>query len=975
MMRNKQINNPDNDLKTTVKVKNWGNVIIGKPINKPPTLLKEIDFTPGGKSDGQVCVFNGQIFDLQTRELKCGKILTRFNLTDYTGSVTAKILTDLKNVDIKSDIFVKAEGILSNDELSGELIFYPENIALSREPIRTDNETVKRVERHLHSQYSSMDAVSKVDQIMKQAAIFGHDMIGITDHDVLQAYPEMMALGQKYRIKVLYGLEASLVDDSQNGNNYPLYHVIVYARNQAGIKDLYRMVSESYLLHGTLRLHLPKSLLQINRKNLLIGSAGATGELFHGLLKNDSRQKVFKIASFYDYFEIQPHGNNMQLIDDGCFPDVETLINLNQQVIELGRILEKLVVATGDVHYKNKEDSLCREIMFTATGYSQRELPLYFRSTREMLEEFAYLGEETARTIVIDNTRKLGEMIDAVQPLPLVSSFPEIEDADAKLKELVAIQAKKRYGEPLPALIEKRLNQELKAIIKNGETLLYLNFQKLTEHFTKNKCLTTSKSSSLVAMLCGITEINPLPLHYHCSKCKNTEFFSSLNAKIGLDLKDKRCPHCGNGMMKDGLDIPFEIVFGFDGDKKPVITLNISGESQKEAFHMSEALFGKGKVYLAGKIPTISCKAAYGYVKKYFAKRGKVMPRAEIERLVDCCAGIKKDSIPKPGSMMVVPASRNIYDFGPVQRLSDEVVHHPLMAHFDSESISKNLLSLGFDDQHALTMLQRLYDLTGVDPQQIPIDEQKTLSLFTSTNALDLLDTCFDGTTGVCGVPGFKSRFVEAMLLEFRPDCFSDLIRIFSLSHGQNVWLNNAQELIKNNEATIRNVICTSEDIYIYLTGMKLEPKSAFNIMESVQNGKGLIPAWEKAMRQNDIPDWYIDSCRKINHLLSKTEAVGNVMIAFRIAWYKIYYPQEFYTAYFNLYAGEEEIQLIGEGKETVVQKINEIQHLRLRADYQHKLVVLVLANEMLCRGFELENVITNALDDGSYRIIKKFND
>lgn len=1161
--------------KNLPKAEKPGDVVLGKKITKPILPLSEVDFSDNGHSEGGTFVFKGWAFGVNTRALKNNKTLLTFNITDNSGSISCKIFTDKEEVinGISNETWYLIEGKINYDEYSQELLLHPRNINLSREIIRTDDAPVKRVELHIHSQFSAMDAVSKVHKIMKQAADFGHDTIGITDHGVLQAYPEMMEYGKKNNIKVLYGVEGYLVEDQLNmvfgaqdeafdgdyiffdlettglipGNHkiieiaavkirnkhiidsytalinphcqIPAFitdrtgitnqmvesgieetdalkgfldfagtavlvahnasfdmnflekalkdhdikrastavdtlamarclltqinrhnlkklcsffkidmgsqhralddavasakvfvklldlaekkgytsiqtlntlstrersirinktnHIIIYAKNQAGIKDLYRLVSESHLNYFYKKPRIPKSLLAASRENLMIGSACEAGELFTAFVNNKSHGELVQIANFYDYLEIQPLGNNQYLIDKNSVPDQAALIEINKGIIALGKSLDKLVVATGDVHFVNKEDSLYREILFSGQGYkdAHKQPPLYYRNTQEMLDEFTYLDEETAREVVIDNPRKIADLMDAVLPIPDGTYPPIIEGSDEEIREMVESHAKELFGYPLPEIVEKRIKKELDSIIGNGYSVLYLIAQKLVQHSMEDGYLVGSRGSvgsSFVATLCGITEVNPLAPHYRCPKCKHSEFFDSNDVGVGPDLKDALCPECQTKMDKDGFDIPFETFLGFEGDKEPDIDLNFSGDNQAEAHRYTEVLFGKGKVFRAGTISTIADKTAYGFVKNYYEENDIKVPKAELDRVISCCAGVKKTTGQHPGGIMVVPTYKDIYDFCPVQHPADDTESDTITTHFAYESISGRLLKLdilGHDDP---TMLKMLKDFTGIDSIKIPLDDEKTMSLFTSTKALELTDTDFESPLGVCGIPEFGTSFVREMLLDTKPSAFSDLIRISGLSHGTDVWLNNAQDLIRDKKATIKEAICTRDDIMLYLIYAGLEAKTAFTIMEAVRKGKGLKPEWEEAMKKNKVPGWYIDSCKKIKYMFPKAHAAAYVTMAFRIAWYKVYYPLAYYATYFTVRASEFDAQLISQGKGHVMAMMHHIREVGNKASNKEKnlLTVLEIAHEMMCRGYTFKNVDVYESNHTQFRIV-----
>ncbi len=1140
-----------------------GPMFYGKRFTCDIESLSTIDFSESFSTDSARHCYVGRVFNTDVRELRNGKQLLSFSITDETGSVSCKLFLGKEAeqvIDkIKNDTWLQIEGELSYDEYVHELIMMPRVMATINRPKRIDDAPVKRVELHMHTQYSAMDAVSKVKKIVRQAEDFGHDIISVTDHGVVQAYPEVLKLTKGKDIKVLYGVEGYMVNDDikiiegdgdepfdgefvffdlettgfvpgkekiieiaaarvKNGRiadvfqtfvnpnrkipskitdltgindemaasgpeeeeavrkfldfvgdkivvahnasfdmsflnramadhgikkvltyidtlamarallpniarhnlkklasyfkidmghhhraiddaicsakifvrllnlaekqgvtratdlNHLLnldqvikterpYHVIIFAKNQAGLRSLYELVSVSHTQYFYKKPRIPKSLLSKVRENLLIGSACNAGELYAAVKDNAPEDKLIRIASFYDYLEVQPLGNNDFMVRSGEFTKDE-LIAHNKKIIELGEKLGKLVVATGDVHFVDPADAIYRSIIQAGQGYhdADYQAPLYYRSTQEMLDEFNYLDEQTAHELVVDNPRKIAEMIDDVLPIPNGTFPPVIEGSDDEIRQMVYDKAKAIYGETLPDIVSARIDKELTSIIGNGYSVLYLIAQKLVHHSLEDGYLVGSRGSvgsSLVAMLCGITEVNSLPPHYICEHCKHVEFFDSTKVGVGPDLPDANCPVCGTPLNKDGFDIPFETFLGFKGDKEPDIDLNFSGDNQGEAHRYTEVIFGKGKTFRAGTIATLAEKTAFGYVKNYLEERGIVAGRAETERLIEGCSGIKRTTGQHPGGVMVVPRDKEIYEFTPIQYPADDPDCGTVTTHFDYHSIEGRLLKLdilGHDDP---TMLRMLKDLTGIDPTTIALDDDKILSLFHDTSALNLIDDDFDLSLGTCGVPEFGTSFVREMVKDAKPSTFADLIRISGLSHGTDVWIGNAQSLIENHTATIKEVICTRDDIMIGLIAMGLPSEDAFWIMEHVRKGKGLTDAEETQMRDFHVPEWYIDSCKKIKYMFPKAHAVAYVMMAFRIAYYKVYEPLAYYAAYFSIRAKEFDLATMTDGKNAVKQKMEEIKAQGKQASNKdlNLIVSLELALEMYCRGFRFGKV------------------
>ncbi|KRQ86986.1 DNA polymerase III PolC-type [Caloramator mitchellensis] len=739
-----------------------------------------------------------------------------------------------------------------------------------------------------------------------------------------------------------------------------LYHVIILAKNYTGLRNLYKIISKSHIEYFNKRPRIPKSLIESMRDGLIIGSACEAGELYRALLNGANDSDIEKIVKFYDYLEIQPRQNNYYLLEEGKVENEDALLELNKKIVELGDKYGKLVVATGDVHFLDPYDEYFRRILMYGQGYSDadNQAPLYFKTTDEMLEEFSYLGEEKAYEVVIKNTNLIADEVEEIKPIPDETFPPKIEGAEEDIRNMTLSKAHSIYGENLPEVVQKRLDKELNSIINNGYAVMYLIAHKLVKKSLDDGYLVGSRGSvgsSFVATMCDITEVNPLPPHYVCPKCKNSEFILDGSIGSGADLPDKICPNCGEKYDKDGHDIPFEVFLGFEGDKEPDIDLNFSGEYQPVAHKYTEELFGKGHVFRAGTIGTIAEKTAFGFVKNYLDEHNIRVSQAEIERLVKGCTGVKRTTGQHPGGVMVVPRDNEIYEFTPVQKPADDPDSDVITTHFDYHSISGRLLKLdilGHDDPTVLRMLQ---DLTGIDPRKIPLGDENVLKLFTSTEPLGISSQDLNCDVGTLGLPEFGTKFVRQMLIDTQPKTFAELVRISGLSHGTDVWLNNAQDIIKNGYATLKDVISTRDDIMVYLIYRGLNPKTAFNIMERVRKGKGLRQEDIDEMKKFNVPEWYIESCNKIKYMFPKGHAVAYVMMAVRIAYFKVYYPEAFYATYFTVRADDFDADLIVKGEKAIRNKIREIEMMGNNVTQKDKglLTVLEIALEMYLRGLK----------------------
>ena len=1144
-------------------------IIIGKE-----DIRGEITKIRDTKNEGEKVIIEGDIFNLEEREIKGDRYIVSFDITDGSDSTTVKFFTDKKPYDcdggIKSALkcaYVRVKGEVQFDKYAKEIIIMSRSIVKAdRPPARTDKSDEKRVELHLHTTMSAMDAVTGVKEYIKRAAKWGHKAIAITDHGVVQAYPDAMDAAEANKIKVIYGVEAYLIDDlgevviNSHGQSYDdeyvvfdiettglnkekgkiteigavkikdrqiidrystfidpeeklseeiinltnitddmlagqrkigevlpefldfvgdavlvahnasfdtgfvrikadelgiknrhntildtlelsrtllkdlkkhkldvvakrlgvsleghhravndaeataeiflklvdmleengvnnldeiniyssrtvnysklkSYHTIILVKNLTGLRNLYELISMSHLEYYHKQPRIPKSKLMQYREGLIIGSACEAGELYRALLDMRPKEYIDNIVNFYDYLEIQPLGNNMFMVDSDRVPavnSVEDIKNFNRKIVQLGEEHNKLVAATCDCHFIDPDDSVYRKILMYAKGFedAEKQPPLYFRTTEEMLREFYYLGEEKAKEVVITNTNLISDMIEQIKPVPDGTFPPKIEGAEEQIQQIAMDKAHSIYGDPLPPIVEERLDKELKSIIKNGFSVMYIIAQKLVWKSNDDGYLVGSRGSvgsSFVANMTGITEVNALPPHYVCPNCKYSDFESEEVKKVfmqggsGVDMPDKVCPKCGTMMKKDGHDIPFETFLGFDGDKEPDIDLNFSGEYQQQAHAYTEVLFGKGHVFKAGTIGTLADKTAFGYVKRYVDDHNLTLHNAEMNRLVNGCTGVKRTTGQHPGGLMIVPKDKDIYEFCPIQHPADDVDSTIITTHFDYHSISGRILKLdllGHDDP---TFIRMLYDITGFNPQLVPLDDRETMSLFQSPAALGLTPEQINCPTGTLGVPEFGTRFVRNMLIETKPETFSDLLRISGLSHGTNVWVGNARELIADGTITLKETISTRDSIMSYLITKGLENKKAFKIMEKVRKGKGLAEEDIEYMKEHNVPQWYIDSCLKIKYMFPKAHAAAYVMMAYRIAYFKINYPEAYYATYFTVRASDDfDYTSMCKGEDVAKAALKEINDKGNDATTKelNKATVLEIVIEFYERGF-----------------------
>lgn len=807
-----------------------------------------------------------------------------------------------------------------------------------------------------------LDTVAKALKISLENHHRAVDDAECTAH-IFVKFIEMLKERHIETLNDLNSLGATSVDTVKK---LPTHHAIILAQNEVGRINLYRLVSESHLTYYAKRPRIPKSLYLKYKEGLCIGSACEAGELYQAILNGRPQEEIARLVNFYDYLEIQPLGNNMFMLESDKAPveTIEELQEINRKICRLGEEFHKPVVATCDVHFLDPQDEVYRRIIMAGKGFkdSDNQAPLYLRTTEEMLAEFEYLGSEKAREVVITNPNKIAAMCERIEPVRPDKCPPVIENSDQMLRDICYNKAHEMYGEELPPIVQERLERELNSIISNGYAVMYIIAQKLVWKSNEDGYLVGSRGSvgsSFAATMSGITEVNPLRPHYYCKKCHYSDFDSkevlAYAGRSGCDMPDKNCPVCGEPLTKDGFDIPFETFLGFKGNKEPDIDLNFSGDYQGKAHRYTEVIFGEGQTFRAGTIGTLADKTAFGYAKNYYEERGIAKRNCEIDRIVQGCVGIRRTTGQHPGGIIVLPVGEEIYSFTPVQHPANDMETDIITTHFDYHSIDHNLLKLdilGHDDP---TMIRMLEDLTGIDAQQIPLDEPTVMSLFLNTSALGVEPEDLGGCPlGSLGIPEFGTDFVIQMLIDTKPQSFSDLIRISGLSHGTDVWLGNAQTLIEEGKATISTAICTRDDIMIYLIGMGLESELSFTIMESVRKGKGLKDEWIEEMKAHDVPDWYIWSCQKIKYMFPKAHAAAYVMMAWRIAYCKVYYPLAYYAAYFSIRATAFNYELMCQGKEKLNYFIKDYEKRKdtLTKKEQDTVKDMRIVQEMYARGF-----------------------
>lgn len=954
----------------------------------------------------------GEVFGLETRDIKTKRetdmTIVNFSFSDHTNSLNASLFMDTNRMGdiapLKDGAFILVNGSYEFDNYKKDFVVKPRAMALLQKYTEKDNhEGEKRVELHCHTNMSAKDAVSSADSIIKQAYEWGHKAIAITDHGVVQAYPAAAGAVKAIRksggdFKVIYGVESYFVDDVNNnieGLNAKQtakfrYHQIILVKNLTGLKNLYKLVSEAHLHDFRGKPLTLRSKLDSMREGLILGSACEQGELYRAIIDEKPEEELLRIADYYDYLEIQPLGNNAFMVRESSYPDkkdkktgavipnrfkkvtdFEVIKNFNRKVVELADKLGKPVVATGDVHFLKKSDDIIRKILMAGQGFDDfdNQAPLYLKTTDEMLADFDYFGDR-AKEFVIDNPNKIADMVDGdIIPVPEGNYPPVIEGSDELLHDICWDTAHKIYGEDLPDVVKNRLEKELNSIINNGFSIMYISAQKLVAYSEENGYLVGSRGSvgsSFAATMAGISEVNPLPPHYVCPECCYSEFFLKGEVGSGFDLPEKKCPKCGAQLNRNGHDIPFETFLGFKGDKVPDIDLNFSDEFQNSVQKYTETLFGRENVFKAGTISTVAEKTAYGFAKAYAEKKGITLSNAELNRLASLVekAQIKQTTGQHPAGMIIVPRTNTIYDFCPIQHPADDVNSDIITTHFDFHSIHDTILKLDELGHVVPTTYKYLEEYTGIPVSDVSMSDPDVYSLFTSTKALGVEPEEIDSKTGTYCLPEFGTKFVREMLVDCKPKNFSDLLQISGLSHGTDVWLGNAKDLIDNGTCTISEVIGTRDNIMVYLIHKGLEEGRAFKITETVRKGlvaKGKVSAedWnamEEDMRSHGVPEWYIESCHKIKYMFPKAHAAAYVISALRLAWYKVHRPLEFYCAYFTARPEDVDVPTIMHGKQAVRQYLQNIKAKGKEATKKELDVYnnMLIFNEMMSRGIEV---------------------
>lgn len=993
-------------------------VIFGKKVRELPKPIKDV------RADDGIITIWGDVLKSESRETKRGgSTILSFDVSDYTSSITVKMFDSNQVIEpfmksLSSAGTVIINGSYQYDKFSNEYVLRPWNIESVMKMEKMDDAPEKRVELHLHTSFSEMDAITSPTELVTRAAKWGHKAIAVTDHGVVQALPEAYAAAKRNGIKLILGMEGYLVDDEKYPDfmnmklkEFKRHHIILLVKEDTsldesipkeerkyGRKNLYQLISHSNVKTFKGRPLIPKSLLAQKRAGIIVGSACEQGELYQAIVHGLPQEEIEKIASFYDYLEIQPNGNNAFMIrsDKELYENINSeqdLININRRIIDIADKQGKLVVATGDVHFIDPKDAKFRAIIMASKGFDDADMqpPLYFKTTNEMLEDFAWAGDR-AKEFVIDNPNKIADMVqDNIPPIPPGTFQPHIDGANEELTEKCWSMAKELYGDPVPEYVATRLERELDSIISHGYGVLYVIAKRLVEESERNGYLVGSRGSvgsSLAAHFGGISEVNPLAPHYYCKKCKYSEFILDGSVGSGFDLPAKNCPKCGHPLTRDGHEIPFETFLGFDGDKEPDIDLNFSGEYQSRSHRFTEELFGKDYVFKAGTMATVADKTAYGYVYKYLEERDllALTSKAEIDRLTVGCTGIKRTTGQHPGGMVVVPDKYDVEDFTPIQYPSNDQSKGTYTTHFDfKNSLHDTLLKLDELGHDNPTLYKYLEDSTGIPVMEVDLADPNLYKLITSTEPIGVSPEDIDCPTGTLAIPEMGTPFVIGMLMDAQPKTFADLLQISGLSHGTDVWLGNAQELIKNGTCTISEVIGCRDDIMTYLihktenyekqTGKEspLSKKDCFKIMEYTRKGKAVkeLPPYEDAMKTVGVEQWYIDSCYKIKYMFPKAHAAAYVIAALRLAWYKIYYPINFYSAYFTVRGGAIDAVAAVQGKEAVKKKMEAIKlkGTDATAKDESTYVVLQIVVEMLARGIEFLPVDLYKSDWRVYKI------
>ena len=955
-----------------------GNRLMGREITGEPVPLSELSI-----ESGKVTV-EGILFRKEEKKIRTGNKVIKLLITDKKTSVCLKsFVSEEKWSEIDSALkpgdMVRAQGETEFDTFENTLMVSIKVLEKGTVEKKEDTAEEKRVELHLHTCMSALDGFCNTKAVINRAVDWGHKAIAITDHGVVQSFPDAAHavydgdLEYKTKdIKVIYGVEAYLYDDEgcidKDGNidirKHGTNHAVLLAKNQTGLKNLYKLVSISHLDYIYRKPRMPKSIISKYREGLILGAACEAGEVFRAIVSKAPEEELKKKIEFYDYLEIQPLVNNSFMMRSENHPDINSwddLKNLNRKVVELGEKYGKPVAATCDAHYIDPEDAKFREIILAGQGYTDITDGLYFRTTDEMLEEFSYLGEEKAREVVIETPNMIADMVEEIIPIAKGKFPPKIENAEEILEKNCYERAKAIYGDPLPEKIAKRLDKELTSIISNEYAVMYVSAEMLVKKSLSDGFLVGSRGSvgsSFAATMAGITEVNPLAPHYICPECRHLIWGDENEYDCGVDMPEKMCPECGTKMKQDGFAIPFETFLGFKGDKEPDIDLNFAGEYQATAHRYVGEIFGNGNVYKAGTVSALKDKTAFGFVRKYFEEKDMPVNKYEIERLIEGCVGVKRTTGQHPGGIIIVPEGHEIYEFCPIQHPANDADSDITTTHFDYHSIDQNLLKLDILGHDVPSMIRQLQDITGVDPLSLPLKDERVNSIFNSLEGLNIKDKNYKFTHGSYGIPEFGTKFVRQMLDDTKPQRFGDLVRISGFSHGTNVWLNNAQQFIKEGKATMQNAISTRDDIMNYLILKGLPNDKAFKIMEKVRKGKGVEEENVQLMKANDVPDWYVESCQRISYMFPRAHAVAYVIMSYRIAYFKVYYPAAFYAVLFTAKIGDFNWSVIKHGSDAILRRIEEIENKGRNATKKEEdeIIVLELAYEMYARGYSFES-------------------
>lgn len=968
-------------------------VIFGADFNGNATDYDDLASFVGSKDKA---VIEGEVFKIDSIPIKNGRVLVTILIAAKarTFGIKAFVSTDKLeeiNDSLSTGDMIRARGSIEYDTYEHENLMMANSVKKVEKHIRDDNYPGgRRVELHCHTKMSDNDGFNEAVDIVRMAAHWGQPAVAITDHGVVQAFPDAMAEANRQakngkEIKVIYGLEGYLYPDDncldEEGNidvkKNRTYHIIILAKNQTGLKNIYKLVSLSHIDYFYKRPRIPRSVLEAHRDGLIIGSACEAGELYQAVIDRKSDEELMDIAGFYDYLEIQPLGNNRFLIEDGKAADDNEIIGFNLKILEIGDKLGKLTVATTDSHYPTQEASIYRNIIMQGIGF--RDTPsdsLYLRTTQEMMDEFSYLGDR-AEEVVITNTNKIAEMVEDVRPIPADKYPPKIEGSEETLRESCYAKAKSIYGDPLPKDVEERLEVELNSIISNGYAVMYIAAKMLVEKSLSDGYLVGSRGSvgsSFAATMAGITEVNPLPPHYVCPKCRKyipqTEL--GLHFDTGYDMPDKECPECGTLMKREGLNIPFATFLGFTGNKEPDIDLNFAGEYQGIAHRYVGEIFGDENVFKAGTVATIADKTAFGYVKHYVEDNHINASKYDIDYLVKGCTGVKRTTGQHPGGIIVVPADHEIYEFCPIQKPANKRDTDVITTHFDYHKIEANLLKLDILGHDVPQMIRHLQLMTGVDPMSIPLDDRKTLSIFTSLDELNIKNPNYRFTHGTYAIPEFGTNFTRQMLDDIKPDTVEALIKMSGFSHGTDVWTNNAQELIRNKTATISEVISCRDDIMTFLISKGLDNADAFKIMEIVRKNKKLSDEQLALMKDHDVPDWYIWSCETLKYMFPRAHAAAYVMMSIRMAWFKVYYPEAFYAAWFTSKVDNFDAEIAGKSLADVERRMEELEKLGNSATAKEKetLTVYEVMYEAMSRGYEFAEPVLGVAEPCKFSVV-----